>query len=534
MAFDTATNQRLLDQIFGAGVIQAGGGRGDAALRAAAFSSPEKVAQYDQLRKAADPAYTATDRKSNGAGQAAPVWSTDMNTAILRSLGAGANFQAGDGRGEAWLAQQNPDTLKAYQSARNLYGGQESYKTNPAFGQESLTDVMSRNVQNPQLPAGGQAVPITQQVQGNEIQGSIQMPGATPVGTPANVTAAPITAAQQSGVGTQVDGQAIAGMVDPSKGQYDATKTTAVAPMQAQQGQVSELATVQGQLKKLYGDMANGETPPWAQGAMAKANDAMAARGIGKSSIAAGAIASAIQQSAINIAAPDAATYFQMDMKNLDNRQQAELTNVQMRQQNMLTDTAAENVAKQFNASSATQVEQFQANLIASISTQNAATTASMQQFNAAQTNQVNAQNSANELDAAKFNVQQKVAVDSFNAQIRNNRDQFNATMQFAIDQSNVMWRRSVNTANNAAANAASQLNTQNAYNLSQVAMNNLWQEYRDSASWAFEAGQNAQNLAYNVAMAATNRGFITKQNDNASNLQMAATLGKFALDLFA
>lgn len=534
MAFDTATNQQLLDQIFGAGVIQAGGGRGDAALRAAAFYAPEKVAQYDQLRKAADPAYTPSDRKSVGAGQAAPVWSTDMNTAILRSLGAGANFQAGDGRGEAWLAQQNPDVLKAYQGARNLYGGQESYKVNPAFGQESLTDVMSRNVQNPQLPAGGQAVPITQQVQGNEIQGNVQLPGATPVANAAPVTAAPITATQASGVGTQVDANAIAGMVDPNKGKYDATKTTAVAPMQAQQGEVGALSTIQGQLQKLYGDMANGEVPAWAQGAMTKANEAMAARGIGKSSIAAGAIATAIQQSAINIAAPDAATYFQMDMKNLDNRQQAELTNTQMRQQNMLTDTASENAAKQFNASSENQVQQFQASLIASIQTQNAATTASMQQFNASQANQIAAQNSANELDADKFNTQQQVAIDTFNAQIRNNRDQFNATMQFAIDQSNVLWRRSVNTANNAAANAASQLNTQNAYNLSQVAMNNLWQEYRDSASWAFESSQNATNLAYNTAMAATNRGFITKQNDAASNAQMAATLGKFALNLFA
>jgi hypothetical protein len=100
---------------------------------------------------------------------------------------------------------------------------------------------------------------------------------------------------------------------------------------QAQQGTVTPSATVSGQLTKLMEQFNNG-TPSWAAGAVRAANAAMAARGLGASSMAGAAIVQSAMEAATPIAAQDAQMFMQMDMANLDKRQQVALANAAAQQ----------------------------------------------------------------------------------------------------------------------------------------------------------------------------------------------------------
>jgi len=93
----------------------------------------------------------------------------------------------------------------------------------------------------------------------------------------------------------------------------------------------SDKATVKGQLDTLMNDFDGGETPVWAAGAMRAANAAMAARGLGASSMAGQAIIQAAMESAIPIAQADASTTAQFEMQNLSNRQQRAMLAAQQR-----------------------------------------------------------------------------------------------------------------------------------------------------------------------------------------------------------
>ena len=74
-------------------------------------------------------------------------------------------------------------------------------------------------------------------------------------------------------------------------GAADATKAAAFTEqVQAATATPSEKATVQGQLSTLMADFEGGATPAWAAGAMRAANAAMAARGLGASSMAGQAV----------------------------------------------------------------------------------------------------------------------------------------------------------------------------------------------------------------------------------------------------
>jgi ElaB/YqjD/DUF883 family membrane-anchored ribosome-binding protein len=77
----------------------------------------------------------------------------------------------------------------------------------------------------------------------------------------------------------------------------------------AQIGSVPPEATVQGQMSKLMAQFNDG-TPAWAAGAMRAANAAMAARGLGASSMAGAAIVQAAMESSIPIAQQDAQAIF--------------------------------------------------------------------------------------------------------------------------------------------------------------------------------------------------------------------------------
>jgi hypothetical protein len=119
-------------------------------------------------------------------------------------------------------------------------------------------------------------------------------------------------------------------------GAADASKAAAFTEqIQAATASPSKQATVQGQLDGLMQDFDGGKTPAWAAGAMRAATSAMAARGLGASSLAGQAVVQAAMESALPIAQADAATQSRFESQNLSNRQQRAMLAAQQRAQFM-------------------------------------------------------------------------------------------------------------------------------------------------------------------------------------------------------
>ena len=100
-----------------------------------------------------------------------------------------------------------------------------------------------------------------------------------------------------------------------------------------------------------------------------------------------------------------------------------------------------------------------------------------------------------------QFNINQENAYKEYNASMQDQREKFNANMKFAVDQSNAQWRRSVNTANTATQNEVNRINAQNTYNASQTAMNQLWQMYRDNATFNFTAAESEKQRQHETML---------------------------------
>lgn len=366
--------------------------------------------------------------------------------------------------------------------------------TTPASTGTPISQYMSNQVQNPTLPTGATVTPSLMSNTPDTTQGNET--GIQAADTP------PITASQVQA--QSVDPNTVLQNFNQQAGQYQATLIgNNSAQGTAAQGTVNANDTVQGQLNNLYAQTTNGQTPTWAQGAVSAANAAMAQRGITSSSIGATAITAAVQNSAIQIASADAATYFSMDTQNLSNQQQAALQNTQNRQQSLLSDQAASNVASQSNAANAQQTQQFMASMVNSIMTNNASMAQAASQYNASETDQVS----------------------QYNDTLAYNRAQFNQQMQFAVDQSNTLWQRTIATQNTADVNAANQINATNTLNVSNTALNNLWTQFMDTASWAFTASQNQAQINANMAMAANNQNFALQYGQNNTLLGAAGAL---------
>ena len=208
----------------------------------------------------------------------------------------------------------------------------------------------------------------------------------------------------------------------------------------------------------------------------------------------------------------NARNFLQMDLANLSNSQQAAMLDAQGLQQFMLTDTAAENAARTFNAQSENQVNQFFEQVTADISKYNANLMAAMQQYNAGQEN----------------------AMAQYNATMANQREQFNSAAALEIEQANVNYRRELNTLNTAGANLEAQGLAQNYFNLSQRAMDNIWQDYRDTINYAFNQAQNDKDRTFNLGMALMQRDQENKMFADTVDFQTGMALGNMAIGLLA
>ena len=418
----------------------------------------------------------------------------------------------------------------------------------------------------PSLPTGTTISPQLQNVATTELMATPGVTGTLAAAVPTAPTA-PTIATPTAVTGTSAvapTAQAAAQMTPATVAGQTPTMAAAqmtglTAPAQAATGTITSDATVKGQLESLQNEvstaLASGNPlPVWARGAAKATEAAMANRGLSASSMAAEALAEGIMNSAVPIAAADAATYkqmifqnlsnnqqanitnakayLQMDMANLSNQQQANLQNINTRQTFLLSDQAASNAAFQFNATSQNQVNQFYDKLSTSIADANAGRIDAMKKFAEAEKSKVNALNAQNTIAVNEANAKREDVINRFNAQLENQRQQFNVANQREIDQSNVVWRRAVNTANTAAVNASNQVNAQNVLNLSNWALSSLWQQWRDEASWVNTSSENQNNRNHNLAMAALERSTAFELQDQASKDALYQLIGKFGFDL--
>jgi hypothetical protein len=192
----------------------------------------------------------------------------------------------------------------------------------------------------------------------------------------------------------------------------------------------------------------------------------------------------------------NAKSFLDMDMTNLSNVQQTTMFKAQQRTTALMSDAAAANATSQFNASSENQTDQFFSNLSANVS-----------QFNATQKN---AQD--------KYNAGEANANSKFNAEIRNQRDQFNAKNSLIINQSNAQWRRQVATADTVAINRANEINAKALLDISNTAYNNLWQEHRDEMDWAYQIADNEAERFNVLAKATIEADAALKAADKSSD----------------
>ena len=165
----------------------------------------------------------------------------------------------------------------------------------------------------------------------------------------------------------------------------------------------------------------------------------------------------------------NAKAFLTLDLQNLTNEQQAATIDYQTQVKSYLTDAAQDNAAKQFNAKSENEIEEFFAEL----------------------GSQIENQTLSRKLAVEQYNISQKAALEQYNANLESQREIFNANARVQIDQSNAVWRRNINTANTALQNEVNRINTQTLLGLTQQSQNNLWQLYRDQATWAMGTSEN-------------------------------------------
>jgi hypothetical protein len=320
---------------------------------------------------------------------------------------------------------------------------------------------------------------------------------------------------------------------------------------EAQSQTLAQEATVKYQVSSLYESLEEGKPlPAWAAPNIRKVQEIMNSRGLGASSVAAAAMVQAIAESALPIAVQDANKYATMQLQNLNNKQQTALTNAatlaamdkqnldnrmkaaqqnaqsflgmnlknvereqqtnllnyQTSVQSLFSDTAAENARLQFNAKNQTQVNEFYDQLGATVSNTNANREAAMDQFNVDQANSIN----------------------KYNAKIQDERDKFNSNMQTQIDQSNTLWRRQINTANTAEQNNANRINAAAILGLTTASQNNLWQQYRDEASFSFTASENNIQRNQQLALTAIANQFAEEMFEAQVDADAQKSIGSF------
>ena len=326
--------------------------------------------------------------------------------------------------------------------------------------------------------------------------------------------------------------------------------------VQAATASPTKQATVAGQLEERMKDFQGGATPAWAAGAMREANQMLAARGLGASSLAGQAVIQAAMEAALPIAQADAATVASFEAQNLSNRQQRAMLAAQQR---------AEFLSQEFNQ--AFQARVANASRIADVANMNFTAEQQVALENSRIANTINLENLGNrqavvmaeaaslsQLDMANLNNRQQAAVQNAQASLQadmammnneqqvnmfraqqniqalftdqaaqNAAQQFNATSENQTNQFFASLAQQTNQFN------ASQANAMNQFNVDAVnsirTFNAELQQQRDLF--------NAQNSLVVEQANATWRQNIATLNtaaQNESNMMLAQTLNALTM----
>ena len=143
-----------------------------------------------------------------------------------------------------------------------------------------------------------------------------------------------------------------------------------------------------------------------------------------------------------------------------------------------------------------------------------------VKQFNTSQANAM-----------SQFNAGQENAINQFNTQIQNQRDQFNAQNQMVIAQSNVQWRRAVATQDTAAINRANELNAQALIGMSQMAYQQIWQQYGDAMERAWRSSEGKLDRLTSLATTKMQVEGNAKMARDQRNASAIGAIGGFLMD---
>ena len=285
------------------------------------------------------------------------------------------------------------------------------------------------------------------------------------------------------------EGELISGAADAEK----AAQFT--EQVQAAQATPTKQATVQGQLEGLMQQFEGGATPAWAAGAMRAATSAMAARGLGASSLAGQAIIQATMESALPIAQMDAQTQAQFEAQNLSNRQQRAMLAAQQRAQFMGQEFDQAFQSRVANAAKISDIANmnFTAEQQVALENSRIANTVNLQNLNNNQAMVMAEASALANLDMANLNNRQQAAVQ--NAQSFLNMDMANLSNTQQTDMFKAQQRIQSLFTDQAAENAARQFNATSENQVTQFFANLASQTSQFNATQAnaqaqFNAGQ--------------------------------------------
>lgn len=275
----------------------------------------------------------------------------------------------------------------------------------------------------------------------------------------------------------------------------------------AAQGDVTALDTVQGQLADLMKSFDNGQTPAWAAGAMRAANAAMASRGLGGSSMAGAAIFQAAMESALPIAQQDAQVFANMNLSNLNNRQQVALANAAAQQGLQLQNLDNRQKAALQNSSNAFSLQSQNLSNMQQTMLANAQIKAAFQGQNLSNKQQANLVTAARYAEVANINLNNRQQ-----AALQNNTNSLN------IEMANLSNKQQAYLAN---AQLEASLQGKQIDNQQQAAMANA-ARFSEAANITFTAKQQA--ALHNSELMKT-IGLANLDARQATTLQNAATI---------
>ena len=335
-------------------------------------------------------------------------------------------------------------------------------------------------------------------------------------------------------------------------GSANAAKAAAFTEqIQADTATPTAKATVKGQLDLLMKDFEGGDTPAWAAGSMRAATAAMAARGLGASSMAGQAIIQATMEAALPIAMADAQTLARFEAQNLSNKQQVQMLRAQQRAQFMGQEfdqdfqARVQNAAKisdianqNFSADQTIQLEN--SRNAQTLSMANLSNTQSLVMAEAAALAGLDTQNLNNRQQAAVQNAQNFLAMDMANLTNKQQTAMFktqqnvqalftdqaaeNASKQFNASSTNQTNQFFANLSTQTAQFNAAQTNAMDQFNVNAVnglrEFNSSLQQQRDM----FNA-QNGLVIAQANAQWRQNITTLNNATQNESNMDFAKTM---------